>query len=956
MGLHSKRLRLLSYLDKLNEQQIRWGAAALTAVPLLIGLWMAGRVVQFGGMQLFPQFESRVDRGAIEVTRIYRPLNGDVLQKGDRIVAIEGVPVWRGFDLDIMARRTLPNGYRATLERQGNRLEVFIKVGRFPALPVWFHIVSLLPSLCFLSIGLLLIWLRPDLTLARLAFATCFLTGWYNLALAVVSLAAAELARWERLLFDIGSLIYPWHLLVAYFFFSNFPTERPESFYLRSARYLIFGLSVLSAICSGYMLFLASWGPLDWVPSTFAVVSSRAAGMLQRLADPSIFATFLFLIVRNYRAEESRDGRRRLQWVVGATAVAVSAQLAWSFQIVGWEPSGIFFSGKNLLAAVSLHSSVLIPLSVLYTVVRYRVVGISVFLRLGMQYALARNVLRLLPIIPVALLGLVLWQNPNATLREFFLRGEVQANLGFLVAGFLLYRNSAGIERRLDQKFFRESYERDRILEHLLQSVKAASSQEQLTSLLRDEIERAFHPEILLVYVQQSEAGSFALSSSHGEIRPEWRSTVEQRLSSEEMGAEVQELKSSTGEGGRALLVPIRSVNANALGALVLGEKRSEEPYTKADRAALVAIAQQVGLILETFRLMEEVKKHERVQQEVVVPLLRDQMGIMMECPRCGRCFDAEEVRCGECGSQLAHLTPVPRTLLGRYRLDRVLGKGGMGAVFRAQDLRLHRDAALKIILGRHMGDATMQRRFAREAAVLARLEHKNIVRIYDYGDLKREGAFLVMELLEGTTLRGAIGKLKGKPEAALPVLQGIARGLEYAHSRGVIHRDFKPENCILCVGRGDGTVAPKILDFGLAKLQEAQLEEARTVTAAGAAMGTWGYMPPEQMSSATVDARADQFAFGVVCLETLTGSLSREERIAVAALPGILQRRFAMLPESWQGLQEPLLRATAFRREDRYSGVAEFADDFLSKLTRAETVGLDGETEERSGEATGSM
>ena len=120
--------------------------------------------------------------------------------------------------------------------------------------------------------------------------------------------------------------------------------------------------------------------------------------------------------------------------------------------------------------------------------------------------------------------------------------------------------------------------------------------------------------------------------------------------------------------------------------------------------------------------------------------------------------------------------------------------------------------------------------------------------------------------------------------------------------------------------------------------------------------MGTWGYMPPEQMASATVDARADQFAFGVVCLETLTGSLAREERIAVAALPGIVERRLAALPESWRALRAPLLRATAFRREDRYSGMEEFTDEFFPKLARAEAVGMVADVEDGSAGATGSL
>lgn len=109
-----------------------------------------------------------------------------------------------------------------------------------------------------------------------------------------------------------------------------------------------------------------------------------------------------------------------------------------------------------------------------------------------------------------------------------------------------------------------------------------------------------------------------------------------------------------------------------------------------------------------------------------------------------------------------------------------------------------NRDAAIKIILGRFFEDAAMQRRFAREAAVLARLEHRNIVRLYDYGDLHHDGAFLVMEMLNGMNLRKALPQLRGNPALLAPSLHGILDGLSFAHSRGVIHRDLKPENCFV--------------------------------------------------------------------------------------------------------------------------------------------------------------
>src|SRR5690606_19773968 len=167
---------------------------------------------------------------------------------------------------------------------------------------------------------------------------------------------------------------------------------------------------------------------------------------------------------------------------------------------------------------------------------------------------------------------------------------------------------------------------------------------------------------------------------------------------------------------------------------------------------------------------------------------------------------------------------PAPRTVGGRYRLDRRLGTGGMGAVFEAHDLRLERTVAVKVLLGRAFGRRAALRRFHREARAAARLSHPNIVSVHDYGSLEGDGAFLVMERVRGVTLRE---RLAGAPAMATseaadwfdPVLAALVA----AHEAGIVHRDVKPENVM---GRCDpptvGSV--KLLDLGLARFHEADL------------------------------------------------------------------------------------------------------------------------------------
>lgn len=925
------------WIRQLSAHQIQIAGCVLTLVPVLIGLWVLGRLITFDGVGLRPGYQVEMADGQLTVQGVDPAAAGKVLKVGDRIIALAETPIHTLQELDLLAARGYPEGYPVTVLREGARKNIYLRLYRYKIYSLTTLLSMVFPVFAFSGIGFVLLWLRPDLFLARMAFLACWLTSLHTLMIATQFMWLAPWHRWEQHLLRSTQFVYPFHLFAAYYFFLTFPVPLVETRWLRYQRLTVFGFALVSQAVSIIPAIVIYWGPVVWLRPLLDILNLPFHRPFSVVADLSMFFAFFSLILRSYQTQESRDGRRRLQWVVAATGFTALSQLTLSWGAFQWDPSRAF-SLNNLLLAFLPNSAVVIPISVAYTVLRYRVVGISVFLRLGMQYMLARSFVRILPLIPVGSLAVLLVQNPDESLSRLIRRGSVQWNLVFLASGYLLYRKSDAIERYLDGKFFRESRERDHILEHLLQSVKEAANSRQLARLLNTEIERAFHPTRIIVFLHEAQSGSYEASSSSGDASPALMQSLQQWLSSHDQLAEIAQLP-STGEQEEAVLViPIRSVTQQQLGAIVLGAKRSEEPYFKEDKDALSAIAQQAGLILETLRLMDEVKQHERLQKEVLKPLLRDGSGLVLECSGCGRCYDNGTAACEACHGALEHTVPITRTILGRYRIDRVLGKGGMGAVYRARDLRLGRDAALKLILGRYMGNAAMQRRFAREAALLARLEHKNIVRIYDYGDLKQEGAFLVMEILEGSSLRANIPRLQANPAAAAPVLRGVVEGLAFAHSRGVIHRDLKPENCFLA--RNDTQqMEPKLLDFGLATLAEPWMGEQSRLTAAGAPLGTLGYMPPEQLAGHAIDDRADQFSLGVVCLEVLTGSLTQEETLSIVGLPEVLSRRFSELPESWRGVQTCLTYATALRREDRYASVEAFADEFFPALALAESI-----------------
>jgi Tol biopolymer transport system component len=213
-------------------------------------------------------------------------------------------------------------------------------------------------------------------------------------------------------------------------------------------------------------------------------------------------------------------------------------------------------------------------------------------------------------------------------------------------------------------------------------------------------------------------------------------------------------------------------------------------------------------------------------------------------------------------------------TRLGSLQITALLGKGGMGEVYRARDTKLKRDVAIKILPNEFSCDMDRVSRFQREAQVLASLNHPNIAAIYDLQEA--DGfRFLILELIEGETLADRIARGPIPLEEALDIAKYICEALEAAHEKGITHRDLKPANVKITP---EGTV--KVLDFGLAKVAERQVEarlmDSPTLTAgvsqAGVILGTAAYMAPEQARGKAVDKRADIWAFGVVLFEMVTG------------------------------------------------------------------------------------
>jgi predicted Ser/Thr protein kinase len=214
--------------------------------------------------------------------------------------------------------------------------------------------------------------------------------------------------------------------------------------------------------------------------------------------------------------------------------------------------------------------------------------------------------------------------------------------------------------------------------------------------------------------------------------------------------------------------------------------------------------------------------------------------------------------------------TPSLEELAGRIpgiALTALIGRGGMGAVYRGQQTDLARDVAVKVLPQTLSNDPVFVERFRREAQALAKLDHPNIVRVFGSG-VSDGLCYIVMEYIEGATLRQAMNAKAIDPQSALRIVPQICEALAYAHARGVVHRDIKPENILLGTG---GRV--KVVDFGLAKMSDGDVA-LTMLTATGARLGTLRYMAPEQLDGMNVDHRADVYSLGVVFYEMLTGQI----------------------------------------------------------------------------------
>ncbi len=299
-------------------------------------------------------------------------------------------------------------------------------------------------------------------------------------------------------------------------------------------------------------------------------------------------------------------------------------------------------------------------------------------------------------------------------------------------------------------------------------------------------------------------------------------------------------------------------------------------------------------------------------------------------CPSCGKVLESEPNFCPACGADLRGLGgssdtldgPAKTTIDGRYKVLEKLGEGGMGSVYKVEHVRMGKIAALKLLRPDHAVDKGLKARFLQEARVVARLSHPNTVQVFDSGELDDGSLFIAMEYVPGKDLAWQL-KAHGamREDKAISIGVQVLNSLQEAHEAGIVHRDIKPANVMVVRRRKGGEDQVKLLDFGIAKLQEGEGRKSTT----GDFVGTPAYMSPEQIRGEGVDARSDLYSLGALLFELVAGRQLFEGPTPISIITQHTEGKIPRLTEVAPSAQispafeAVLRRALSLRADDRY-------------------------------------
>jgi predicted Ser/Thr protein kinase len=914
-----------------------WVQVALAALTVLLNLHNQTT-------RPSPGFEYSRASGEVVNVLAGGPAEEAGLQVGDRILTIKGHQVGREVYpfFFVRAGDAVPVVYERNGTRQTTRLVPVtmetlrreqLRAGGVDTATAVSSYLNFPLHLWMLGLGIALLVLRPDSKDARLAAlvqilwaGSMFMFRAYGFG--IVLMAIPEPLRAPLLLVD--AIFAAGFFALCVHFAMVFPNERRG--WWEVIPYVAAVPIFIETATNNFARLRGQLRPVELgIDDVYSTV-----GTIMLLAALAILA------VRLTRAAGA-NARRRLQLIFLAMLPG-SAAFIIAYAISQLQLGHAWNAGARLLhmPATMIGSGIFT-----YAVVRHRMFNIRVLVRRSLQYALARGTLLALMALPMIGLAAYLFLHRRDSLA-LLLTGKPAIYLLLILPLVLVTRYRKRLLEALDRRFFREQYDARRVLLHVVSIIRGGSDMLALSRAALDEIDRALHPKHISLWQVDPEGVALHRGFWRGEEEPDAvaslgvEGTLASLLSGDDEPLDVhsrttrallQRLPEEERKWLRAaqayLLVPLL-IEKRLAGLLVLGERKSEEPYSGEDRQLLRTLGAQLALTLDYARLKQSPSLVWGPAS--AAPLHLFLSDVLQLCPRCGRCYAPDARQCELDEQLLVPESGVPRVIEDKYVITRLLGRGGMGSVYLANQKRLNRHVAVKVLLSHLVGSSSMRSRFEREARIVARLHHPAIVTIHDFGVLPSGHAYLVMEYLDGDTLRKTIISGAQPMDAAMRVLGPVGEAIDAAHREGIVHRDLKPENIMLVRDHNQG-FAPRVLDFGLARMSGPIGEDEQTLVQSGHSAGVVGtlmYMAPEVLGGQGADPRADQYSLAIIAWELLAGEHPLGLATDLASVvrghtDGLMPRIRERVPGVPSHVSDAIDRALSKKTDDRFATVGEF-------------------------------
>ncbi len=606
------------------------------------------------------------------------------------------------------------------------------------------------------------------------------------------------------------------------------------------------------ALLVGLFLVLANVALLQYPDSSFLTI-------FHFNNQPSIFGTLVygitipafFVIFFKMRIAKEEERRRVSVFIMALLATVIPLLLFIVATAVSERLTEFVLRPDVYVFIIPLVQSfaVATPIITTYAVLVERILPVRILLKQTIRYTLAHGFIFIGLALPIGLFFYYLY-----TLRALSISAIIEDyNLIFLVIAFgisaYLYSKRNVAYHYFDEIFYRAQYNASEVLPVFNSTLQGADSLVDISSATRNTIDQTLHSDnVHLLFIQND---AVLIDPRKAVAQLPLNSPFGEKLLSAERLIDLSNLDIAMTNAERQwanqtevkILIPIHTRQLTS-GYIILGEKKSELPYTKSDFDFLELLSNTISV---AYHYLDENSRQQFTDTE---------HGFL--CTECGEVF-VENTKCFNCNSTALEQTWLPMTLHGHLTLQRAIGFGGMGAVYMAEDLKLHRQVVLK-----SMNSANTQesRYLRKEARLMAKQKHAHIATIYDY-ESYNSMPILVCEYLENGTLSDLISSRKLSRSEIVDIMRKVSSALRYLHRQGIVHGDIKPSN----IGF-DAEDTPKLLDFGLAR----QVADPGTNDAEQSVSGTYAYMSPELIRNWPTDHRADLWALAVTMFEAMYG------------------------------------------------------------------------------------